>query len=453
MSSEGLLDPLFSSASVLAAVSDEAWLRAMLEAEGALAQAEADVGIVPRDAADAISRVCAELVLDPAQVGAESLAVGNPAAPLVRRLTAAVPPDAAGWVHWGATSQDVVDSGLALVVRRTVDLLLADLDEAGRACALLADGHRQTIMAGRTLMQQALPTTFGLKAAGWLTALDEAYDALSAAAAHGCAAQLGGAAGSLASLGEQGVPVLERFAARLGLAEPVLPWHTSRGRIAQLGAALAIAAGAAGKVALDVVLLAATEVAEVTEAAAPGRGGSSTLPHKRNPVAAVRVSACARRVAALAPALSAAMVQEHERAAGAWQAEWDTLRDTLRLTGGALTGVRDLLCGLEVHPDRMRANLDLTGGLLMTEHVMMVLAERVGRLVAHDVVEAAVRRTDGGDLRTTLLADPVIAQHLAPAVLDAALDPARYLGSADRFVDRALAAHRRALTRRPALEV
>jgi 3-carboxy-cis,cis-muconate cycloisomerase len=453
LSSDELLGPLSSSPAVLAAVSDEAWLRAMLEVEGALAQAQADVGIVPADAAEAIARVCAGLVLDPAQVGAESVDVGNPAAPLVRRLTAAVPLDAAGWVHWGATSQDVVDSGLALVTRRAVDLLLADLDEATRACARLADQYRQTVMPGRTLMQQALPTTFGLKAAGWLTALDEAYDALAAAATRSCAAQLGGAAGTLASLGDQGVEVLERFAARLGLAEPVLPWHTARGRVAQLGAALAVAAGAAGKVALDVVLLASTEVGEVTEAA--GRGGSSTLPHKRNPVGAVTVSACARRVTALAPVLLGAMAQEHERAAGAWQAEWDTLRDALRLTGGALSGVRDLLSGLDVHPERMRANLDRTGGLLLTEHVMMVLAERIGRQAAHDLVEAVVRRVEraSGDLRTALLADPAVAAHLGPTALDAALDPAGYLGSADRFVGRALAAHRRALTRRPAPEV
>jgi 3-carboxy-cis,cis-muconate cycloisomerase len=258
------------------------------------------------------------------------------------------------------------------------------------------------------------------------------------------AAQLGGAAGTLASLGESGAEVLKEFARELGLAEPVVPWHTDRSRIAEIGGALSLLSGALGKISFDIILMAQTEVGEVSEPADEGRGGSSTLPHKRNPILSVTAAACSRRAADLSRALQAAMVAEHERAAGAWHSEWEALSDALALTGGAAAAVREATEGLEAHPKKMRENLDATGGLLLAEHVTTIVAERLGRLRAHDLVEAASRRTfeSGRSLREELLAEPVLKEALSAQDMDAALDPARYLGSAGKFVDQALALYR-----------
>ena len=295
-------------------------------------------------------------------------------------------------------------------------------------------------MVGRTLLQQALPTTFGLKAAGWLVSVLEARRKLLDVRSSGLAAQLGGAAGTLASLGGSGISVLEGFARELGLAEPVLPWHTDRARISELGAALSLVAGVLGKISLDVVLMAQTEVGELAESPSEGRGGSSTLPHKRNPILSVTAVASTRRVQDLSGTLQAAMVGEHERAAGAWHAEWEALSDALALTGGAAAATREALEGLQVHTDRMRENLGATGGLLLSEHVTTILAERFGRLEAHELVEAASHRTleSGRSLREELLAEPALREALSPEEIDSALDPACYLGSAQLFVDRAL---------------
>jgi 3-carboxy-cis,cis-muconate cycloisomerase len=300
------------------------------------------------------------------------------------------------------------------------------------------------VMAGRTLGQQALPTTFGRKAAGWLAALDAAADGLDRVRRERLAAQLGGAAGTLASLGPAGVEVARGFAAELGLAEPVLPWHTDRTRVGELAGALGVAAGAMGKLALDVTLLAQTELGEVAEAAGAGRGGSSTLPHKRNPVTAVLVRAATARVPGLVGTLLAAMAQEQERAAGAWHAEWRPLADLLGLVGGAAARTRELLDGLEVHPERMRANLEATGGLPLSERVAGALAGALGRVPANDLVQrlAAEAAAGGRPLREVLLADETVRRHLDEAEVDRLLDPAGYLGAAGELVDRALAAHR-----------
>jgi 3-carboxy-cis,cis-muconate cycloisomerase len=352
-------------------------------------------------------------------------------APLVSALVEALPDDAGRYVHWGATSQDVLDTAAMLVARGALDLIRADLDVAADSCAALADRHRDTLMAARTLMQQALPTTFGLKAAGWLDSLLDAAEALPA----NLPVQLGGAGGTLAALGDSGIAVLSGLAAELGLEEPRLPWHARRGPVAALGAALGIVAGVAAKLALDVELLAQTEVAEVTS----GRGGSSAMPHKRNPVEAVRARACARRVQAAAGLLIGGLGEhEHERAAGAWHAEWGPLSEALAMTGGAVAAAREMLEGLEVHPDRMRANMDPA---LAAEHVMVLLAERVGRPEAKLLVEAAVKRSVAGgrSLRDELLEDAL----LEPDEVDRALDPAAYLGSASAFIDRALERHAR----------
>jgi 3-carboxy-cis,cis-muconate cycloisomerase len=407
-------EPLFVPTQIAAATGDGAWLQAMLDFETALARAQGlDELAVPE--------------LDPSEIAAAGRSAANPAAALVEALDQPT-------AHRGATSQDVMDTAAVLVTKRTLPLIEAELDGVADACARLAAEHRATPMAARTLLQQALPTTFGLKAAGWLASVDEAQSLLAAVPLE---VELGGAAGTLASLGDEGLAVLARLASELDLAEPVLPWHTRRVRIGQLGSALALTAGALEKIALDLKLLAQTEVGEVAESSQGGRGGSSTLPHKRNPVGATLTIACAHGVRGAASVLIGALAQEHERAAGAWQAEWEALSRALALTGGAAASLREAFDGLSVDAERMRANLDLTGGLLMTEAVSTALADRLGQSEAKRVVGEAARR--GGSLRDELIADPSV--ELSEEEIDRALDPANYLGSAAAFVDRALKAH------------
>jgi 3-carboxy-cis,cis-muconate cycloisomerase len=427
-----LFGAVLSRGGTAEATGDHAWLQAMLDFEAALARAEAGAGLISEADADAIGAACRADLYDPAKIGGAAGGIGNPAGPLVRALTAAVEGPAAGHVHRGATSQDVLDTAAMLVARRALEPLLADLGAAAGAAAELAAEHRDTPMAGRTLLQQAVPISFGLKAAGWMTSLDEARARLTELRDTRLAVQLGGAAGTLAALGDAGPDVLARLAADLGLAEPVLAWHTLRGRVGELAGALAVAAGAAGKVARDVTLLAQTEVAEVREA---GSGGSSTMPHKRNPVAAVAALACAEQAPGLAASLLAAMVQEHERAAGAWHSEWRPFSDLLVAAGSAAAWLRTCLEGLEVDAARMRANLDATGGLLLAERVANELAPALGRLGAHDLVERAA--TGERSFADALAADA----ELPPEELERLLDPVEYLGSARELVDRALAAH------------
>jgi len=444
----GLVGPLSGGSRAATELSDRALLQAMLDAERALAIASARAGIVPDEAAAAIAAACRAGRFDPDDLGRRAEAAGNPVVPLVRDLTEAVKgdagPDAARWVHHGATSQDILDTAASLVAFRALGPILDDLEGAARAAADVAERHRATVMPGRTLGQHALPTTFGRKAAGWLVALEEAAAGLERVRRERLAAQLGGAAGTLAAFSPDGVEVARHYARELGLAEPALPWHTDRTRVADLAGALAAAGGVLGKIALDVTLLAQTEVGEVSEPAEGGRGGSSTLPHKRNPVGAVLVRAATTRLPGLAATLFASMAQEQERATGAWHAEWEPQAELLRLVGGAAARTRDLLEGLEVHPDRMRANLDVTGGLLMTERVAGALGDALGRAPARDLVQrlAGEAADSGRPLREVLLADPTARAHLDAAEVDRLLDPEGYLGSAGQLVDRALAAHR-----------
>jgi 3-carboxy-cis,cis-muconate cycloisomerase len=440
----GLFDGVLARGRVREAVDDRAWLQAMLDVEAGLARAEARAGLLPAEHAEAIARACRADAFDLAALGRDAAGGGNPVIPLVRALTDAVPGPAAAGVHTGATSQDVLDSAAMLVAHRALGPLLDDLAGAATAAADLAAAHRDTVLAGRTLLQQALPVTFGLKAAGWLVALDEVAARLAEIRRTRLAVQLGGAAGTLASLGDAGTEVLAGLARELGLAEPVLPWHTLRTRVADLAGALGAAAGVAGKAARDVVLLAQTEVAELREGGPAGRGGSSTLPHKRNPVAAVAALACAEQAPGLVATLLAAMVQEHERAAGAWHAEWRPFTDLLRATGSAAAWLRDCLEHLDVDAEGMRRNLDLTGGLLLAERVATALAPALGRLDAHELVqrasaEAAASRRPLGEV---LSEQPKVSELLDQEQIGRLLDPAGYLGSADTFIDRALQAHR-----------
>ncbi|HEX4751688.1 MAG TPA: 3-carboxy-cis,cis-muconate cycloisomerase [Solirubrobacterales bacterium] len=443
---------LFSSRSEVSAQTDDAaWLRAMLDFEGALALALAEVGLAPAATAEEVAAVC--FVSDPESaavgrnwdldaLGEGTAREGTPVPALLKQLRANLSDDAKAVLHRGATSQDVVDTAAMLVAKRASVPLLADLDGAGDAAAALADRHRGDLAVGRTLLQQALPITFGLRAAGWLGGLDDAGARLAAVRDERLALQFGGAAGTLASLGDDGLAVAAALARQLDLPAPSTPWQTNRSRVVELAAALGEATGAAGKVGTDIVLLAQTEVGEV--AAGGEGGGSSTLPHKRNPVAAVTAVAAARRTPGLVATMLAAMPGEEERAAGAWQAEAETLAELLRLTGAAVAAIRGLLEGLEVFPDRMRANLELTDGLVMAESLASALGEILGRARAQELVGEASKRAvaEGRPLSEVAAGVPEIADALGPDGIRDALDPSAYLGATDTLIDRALAAHR-----------
>jgi 3-carboxy-cis,cis-muconate cycloisomerase len=348
-----MFDALSTTPEVLAATGSSAWVQAMLDVEAALARVGAATGRVPPDAAAAIVAACRADRFYVDDLGWRAVADATPVPALVADLRAAVPASAREHVHAGATSQDIVDTATMLVARRALATVHADLAATAERLAVLADTHRYTVQIGRTLLQQATPTTFGLVAAGWLVAVDEVRTRLSTVDHHRLAVQFGGPVGALAGLGRDAPAMLAALAADLGLAEPVLPWHTDRGRIGELAAALGGVAGALGKVAGDVALLAMPEIGEVAEAAP---GASSAIAGKRNPAAAVLVTACAHRAPGLVATLLAAAPQELQRAAGRWQAEWGTLADLLRIVGGAAGHARRMLAGLRVDPDRMRAN-------------------------------------------------------------------------------------------------
>jgi 3-carboxy-cis,cis-muconate cycloisomerase len=444
---EGLFDALFGRGAV--GTGDLDWLQALLDAEAALARAAERAGLTAPGTGAAVTAAASAEQFDVAEIGRQAALTGNPVPALVRALTALLPADAKAAVHVGATSQDIIDTAVMLLAKRAIAAICADLATTADKAAELARAHADTVMAGRTLLQQAVPVTFGLVAAGWLTGIDESRRELDRMRASRLAIQYGGAGGTLASLGADGPAVAALLADELGLAEPALPWHTDRLRIVQVGAALASACAALGKVARDVTLLAQTEVAELAEGTDdPRQGGSSAMPHKHNPVTSVLVLGCARRAPGLLATLAAAAEQEHQRAAGAWHSEWETLSDLLRLTGSAASWSATLLTGLRVDAVRMRANLDASRGLLMAEHVAAALAPAVGRLAAHDLVAAAAARAaeHGSGLAETLLADAGSAAALRAAgigesELAVALDPAGYLGATVVFIGRALAVH------------
>lgn len=435
----GLFHGVLNHGPVAGVTDDAAWLQALLDAEAALARALADTGTLPPGQAETIAAACAADRYDPSALGRDAAGGGNPVIPLVRELTAHVretDPDAARHVHRGATSQDIMDTGAMLLAQRAGGVLLADLRELTDHLRGLAEAHRTTPMPGRTLLQQALPTTFGLVAAGWANGLSEAAGQLDHVLRHRLAVQFGGAVGTLASLGADGPAVTAAMAARLSLADPVLPWHTERGRITELAAALGRVCGAVGTAAQDIVLLAQTEVGELVEDGGPGVGGSSTLPHKRNPVAAVSALACARQAPGLVGNLFAAQIQEHQRAAGSWHAEWLPLTDLLRRTGAAVAWLRTSTARLRIDPGRMRANLGATGGLALSERVTTDLALELGRMDAHRLVTEACRDavTSGRDL-ADVLTERLSGVRTRERILTL-LDPAGYLGAATVFTDR-----------------
>jgi 3-carboxy-cis,cis-muconate cycloisomerase len=440
-----LLGALFATPAMARLFDDRARLQAMLDFEAALARAEATAGVVPPEAAEAITAACDADRFDLGAIGRAAADGGNLAIPMVKALTAAVGSDAGRYVHWGATSQDAIDTGFMLQARGGLDLLLAELAAIGDALDALAARHAGTVMAGRTFLQHALPVSFGLKAAGWLAGVTAARAELAHVRATALAVQFGGAAGTLASLGDRGPAVAERLAVELDLPPPPLPWHGDRSRIARIACALGLAAGALGKIALDVALMMQTEVGEAFEPAAPGKGGSSTMPHKRNPVGATLALAAARQAQALVPVALQAMVSEHERAIGGWHTEWLALPQAFRLTAAAAAHVRTIAEGLEVDAARMRDNLDRTQGLVLAERVMMALAPTLGRMPAHHRVEAAAKRavSDGATLHAVLAADAEIVATLGADGLAALFEAEGYLGASDAFIAAARAAWRR----------
>lgn len=439
------LEALFSTPQMSAAFSAGAHVQGMLTFEAALARAEGRVGIIPPEAAETIAASCKVELFDVAAIYREAALAGTPAIPLVRLLTAQVGGEAGKFVHLGATSQDAIDTALMLQMRAGLDLLIADLLALCAACAALTERHRHTLMAGRTLLQQALPITFGLKAARWLALALRQIDTLRERRERSLALQLGGAAGTLASLGDNGPQVVQFVAAELGLPAPELPWHTERDRVVEIAATLGVVAGAMAKIAGDVALLAQSEVGEVSEGAAPGKGGSSAMPQKHNPVDATTAIASARLAIGVVPVMLSAMAQEHERAAGSWQAEWAAIPGLFRYTAAAVAHTRSALADLQVDPARMNANLNLSNGLIMAESLTMALAPHMGRPAAGRLVKALCDQAinAGIDLRQAALSNEQVQAILTPEAINHALEPGNYLGSTESFIDRALEAYRK----------
>jgi 3-carboxy-cis,cis-muconate cycloisomerase len=439
-----LLAPMLSSAAMRAVCDDAACLQNMLNFEAALARAEAATGVIPQSAAGPIAAACRAESFDLAALADASTRSGNLAIPLVKALTSNVAQqnaDAARYVHWGATSQDVIDTATMLTLRAAIEILLGDIDRAVAGFAKLARQHRDTAVVARTWLQHALPMPFGLKLAEYAAALHRSRKRLRRLRTEALALQFGGAAGTLAALGDKGLAVAERLAQELRLPLPDAPWHTHRDRIAEAASVFAIIAGTCGKIARDVSLMMQTDVGEAFEPSGEGRGGSSTMPHKRNPVAAASALGAATMAPNLAATILAAQVQDHERSAGPWHAEWPTLPTLLLVTSGALAAIVDIAEGLEVDTARMRANLDATGGLIMAEAVTMALAKTIGKSDAHHLIEAASKKAvaDKKHLREVLISDPQIVAQLSADKITELFEPMAYQGASQALIDRLLA--------------
>ena len=440
-----LTTPLYASAAMRAIMSDRTRLQRMLDFEAALAQAEAALGVIPAASAAAIGAACDAAQYDIAALVAAQEPSGNIAIAVVNALTQRVASrdeGASSFVHWGATSQDMIDTALALELRAAIDALLADLELAVKGFTTLAGRHRRTLAVARTLMQQALPMPFGLKLAGYAAALARSRERLVRLRREALALQFGGAAGTLAALGEHGFGVSERLAALLDLQLPDAPWHTHRDRFAEIAACFGILAGTCGKIARDVTLMMQTEVGEAFEAGASGRGGSSTMPHKRNPVGASAALSAAAVAPGLVATLLTAQVQEHERAPGGWHTDWMTLPTLALVTSGALSAVVEIAQGLEIDVERLRANLELTGGQIMAEAVSFALAEKIGRAEAHALVRELSQQAEKEKrpLKEVLLGDIRVKLYLAAPEIEKLFIPLTYQGSAQTFIDRLVVA-------------
>jgi 3-carboxy-cis,cis-muconate cycloisomerase len=443
-----LFDAYFTARNMREVFCDQGRVQAMLDFEAALARAEARVGLIPASAVAPIAAACNAGLYDFAALGEAIATAGNSAIPLVKALgkqIAATDADAEAerYVHLGATSQDVMDSGLVLQLRQALELIESDLVQLADSLASQAQRHAATPLAGRTWLQHATPVTLGMKIAGWLGAVTRSRQRLRELKPRLLVLQFGGASGTLAALGEQAMPIAEALAEELQLTLPEQPWHTQRDRVVEFGAVLGLIAGSLGKFGRDISLLMQTEAAEVFEPSAPGKGGSSTMPHKRNPVGAAVLIGAATRVPGLVSTLFSAMPQEHERSLGLWHAEWETLPEICCLVSGSLQQARLLAQGLEVDAERMARNLELTQGLVLAEAVSIVLAQRVGRDTAHHLLEQCCKRAvaEQRHLRAVLGDEPQVTAELSSAELDHLLNPAHYLGQAQVWVERAVAEH------------
>ncbi|WP_434591496.1 3-carboxy-cis,cis-muconate cycloisomerase [Pseudomonas sp. R4-83] len=441
-----LFDAYFTARDMREVFCDHGRVQAMLDFEAALARAEARVGLVPASAVAPIAAACDAALYDFAALGEAIATAGNSAIPLVKALgkqIAATDAEAERYVHLGATSQDVMDSGLVLQLRQALLLIEDELAQLADSLAVQAQRFATTPLAGRTWLQHATPVTLGMKIAGWLGAVTRSRQRLQELKPRLLVLQFGGASGTLAALGQHALPIAEALAEELQLRLPEQPWHTQRDRIVEFGAVLGLIAGSLGKFGRDISLLMQTEAAEVFEPAAPGKGGSSTMPHKRNPVGAAVLIGAATRVPGLVSTLFSAMPQEHERSLGLWHAEWETLPEICCLVSGSLQQARLLADGLEVDAERMGRNLELTQGLVLAEAVSIVLAQRVGRDTAHHLLEQCCKRAvaEQRHLRAVLGDEPQVTAELSSAELDELLNPAHYLGQAHVWVERAVAEH------------
>ncbi|VVM99181.1 3-carboxy-cis,cis-muconate cycloisomerase [Pseudomonas fluorescens] len=441
-----LFDAYFTARDMREVFCDHGRVQAMLDFEAALARAEARVGLIPQSVVVPIEAACRAEHYDFVALGDAIATAGNSAIPLVKALgkrLAATDADAERYVHLGATSQDVMDTGLVLQIRQALVLIEQDLAQLGEILATQALRYVATPLAGRTWLQHATPVTLGMKIAGWLGAVTRSRQRLQQLKPRLLVLQFGGASGTLAALGDRAMPIAEALAEELQLTLPDQPWHTQRDRLVEFGAVLGLIAGSLGKLGRDISLLMQTEAGEVFEPSAPGKGGSSTMPHKRNPVGAAVLIGAATRVPGLLSTLFSAMPQEHERSLGLWHAEWETLPEICCLVSGALQQALLVADGLEVDAERMARNLDLTQGLVLAEAVSIVLAQRVGRDTAHHLLEQCCKRAvaERRHLRAVLGEEPKVIAELSVAELDQLLDPAHYLGQAHTWVDRAVAEH------------
>jgi len=446
--SNQLFDAYFMQPEMREIFSDEGRVQGMLDFEAALARAQARVGLIPPEVVADIELSCDARLFDFDALAIAIGSAGNSAIPLVKALgkqIAARSAEAERYVHMGATSQDVMDSGLILQLRRAIVLLEHDLARLADAMAEQAQRHAGTPLAGRTWLQQATPVTLGMKIAGWLGAVTRHRQRLNEIKPRLLCLQFGGASGSLAALGDQAFSVAETLAGELQLALPEQPWHTQRDRLVEFAGLLGLIAGSLGKLGRDVSLLMQTEVGEVFEPSAPGKGGSSTMPHKRNPVGAAVMISTATRAPGLVATMLTAMPQEHERSLGLWHAEWETLPELCCLVSGSLQQALQVIPGLQVDAERMAINLQSTKGLVLAEAVSIALAQRIGRDAAHHLVEQCCRRAveQGAHLRQVLGETPQISEQFSSDELDRLLDPAHYLGQARHWVERAVAEHTR----------
>jgi 3-carboxy-cis,cis-muconate cycloisomerase len=435
---------LFGSADMRAVFSDENRVQCYLDIEAALARVEARLGIIPEAAAQEICRHCHAAEFDMALLKRQTERIGYPVLPVVQQLVALCRDGLGEWCHWGATTQDITDTATVLQIRAALVLVERDLEAIAGSLADLARRYRDTPMAGRSNLQQAVPITFGYKMAVLLAGFDRHRARLKELRPRVLVGEFGGAAGNLSSLGARGLEVQEGLMAELGLGQPEIAWHTMRDRIAETGCFLGLVTGTLGKIATDVKLMMQTEVEEVYEPFAEGRGSSSTMPQKRNPISSNYITACVAMVRQNVAALLDAMVEDHERATGPWEIEWIAVPEIFLLSAGALAQARVLMAGLEVDPARMRANLDLTRGLIVSEAVMMGLGPHLGRQRAHDLVYDICRKViaSGRPFLDLLAEDREISAHMDRAQLAKLVDPANYLGLAGEMVDRVLALRR-----------